>query len=603
MPRIVLQRACACLNDSLRLQRLPILILGALVLIALSGAASAETPYPGTKPVGGNRTLDPPPMLNPPDAQFQTLLQQMHQAAEYCDEETFDKLSAEYTSHSSRYTDQVQKALGGTDIGPATEAAALPRKYAVYLTGKMKDCGKYRYKNYFFAQGLDAARAKALDEKAGKSAKDCQEAIVEAEQNAKNKRREAEEVRRRAQETRSVRIKAQRERTANELEGEADAWEAFAADLKLRCAERSSAAPPSGAGPAEGPPGPPLPRAPEAPREVGALPGALPGVGRPIDLRNRPQFAIGGTFGNVNVPSFGAGTQFDAVLGRERQIIFSPRNLTFAGGAAEFRAPVSSVFGADVPSPFSQMAFYAKLEGYSFWGDESGSVPIGGNNVAYTYLFPNPATGTTGVLAGATGQDISIKAKGEAIKFRAGAEWQLPLGDLRTAYAIISGGLAFDYTDSGYEIMQQSLFFPDVSSWTKLRIDDYFFAPHIGAGVRFDDGNIFASVSGFVAPGVLFTDASAKQKNLCGPCPNPGDRNFKLSRSLSNTRFAVQTGVDLRLGARITPSVAIEGGFQYVHTSHAAYLRPPTTPSEQPIRLDYGSSNRFGGRFGIRITF
>jgi hypothetical protein len=249
------------------------------------------------------------------------------------------------------------------------------------------------------------------------------------------------------------------------------------------------------------------------------------------------------------------------------------------------------------------MAFYAKLEGRSFWGDTSAAVPFGGNNVAYTYLFPNPATGTTGVLAGASGQDISIRANGEAIRFRAGAEWQVSLADMRTAYAIISGGLAFDYTDSGYEITQQSLFFSDVSSRTKLRIDDYFFAPYIGAGVRFDDGNVFASVSGFVAPGLLYTDASAKQRNLCGPCPNAGDRDFKLRSAFSNTRFAVQTGVDLKLGARLTPMIAVEAGFQYVHTSHSAFLRPPTTPTEQPVRLDYGSANRFGGQIGINFRF
>ena len=65
----------------------------------------------------------------------------------------------------------------------------------------------------------------------------------------------------------------------------------------------------------------------------------------------------------------------------------------------------------------------------------------------------------------------------------------------------------------------------------------------------------------------------------------------------------MQTGIDLKLGARLTPSVAIEGGFQYVHTSHAAYLRQPTTPSEQPIRLDYGSANRFGGQIGLNVRF
>jgi hypothetical protein len=569
---------------------------GLLLLLALPCTAAAESDYPGAKSAG-QRMLDGPPTLQPPNSELQTLLQQLHQAAQYCDQETYDKLVQGYATRLNAYADEVRQTSGDESSLRATRPARL---YIAYLNDRMKECAEFRYKRYVFATGAtEATRAKLLDQKAERSAKDCREAIAEAEENAKKKRREAAERRERAQRVRQERptIAAERERSARELDAEADAWEAFAADLKKRCAERSSAAPPSGAGPAEGPPGPPLPRAPEAPRDVGAVPGRL------TDLRNRPRFAVGGTFGNVNVPSFGAGTQFNVALGREVSILLSPRNLRFAGGTAEFRAPVSSVFGADVPSPFSQMAFYAKLEGYSFWGSESATVPFGGNNVAYTYLFPNPATGTTGVLAGPSGQDISIKANGEAIRFRAGAEWQVSLADLRTAYAIISGGLAFDYTDSGYEITQQSLFFPDISSRTKLRVDDYFFAPYIGAGVRLDDGNIFASVSGFVAPGLLLTDASAKQRNLCGPCPNPGDRNFKLRSSLSNTRFAVQTGVDLRLGARLTPSVAIEGGIQYVHTSHSGFLRPPTTPTEQPVRLDYGSTNRFGGRIGVRFTF
>jgi hypothetical protein len=438
---------------------------------------------------------------------------------------------------------------------------------------------------FFFPTVRDFAKQQ-LD--AVKACSDIDEAIRQL-------RAQEDNMNRQAQERTPQQGRAQLEAEARSL-GQAASWleknkDAIEAFKKAGTAQPATQPPPSQ----------PRGRIADPPPGHGSItPRGAPG--RVID-RNRPQFLIDGAYANVNVPGFGAGTQFVAALAREVEILRSPRNLGFAGGAVEFRAPVSSVFGADVPSIFSEMAFYAKLEGYSFWGSESGSVPIGGNNVAYTNIFPNPATGATGVLAGATGQDISIKAKGEAIKFRAGAEWHVSLAELQRFYAIITGGAAFDYTDSGYEITQQSLFFPDVSSRTKLRVDDYFFAPYIGAGVRFDDGNVFASVSGFVAPGVLFTDASAKQRNLCGPCPNPGDRDFKLSTSFSNTRFAVQTGIDLKLGARLTPSVTVEGGFQYVHTSHAAFLRPPTTPAEQPIRLDYGSTNRFGGRFGVRFTF
>jgi hypothetical protein len=308
--------------------------------------------------------------------------------------------------------------------------------------------------------------------------------------------------------------------------------------------------------------------------------------------------------GNLNVPSFGAGTQFIAALGREVQILASPRNLTFAGGMAELRIPATQVFGSDVRSPFSQMAFYARLGGFSFWGSESATVPIGGNNVAYTFLFPNPATTTTGILAGASGQQISIKAEGEGIKFRAGAEWQLwTSAQVQAFEAFFSGGLAFDYMDTGYKITQQSLFFQDVSTRTKLRIDDYFVAPYFEAGARLDDGKFYASVSGFVAPGAVITDASAKQRIRCGPCVNPGDRDVRLSRSFNESRFAVQAGFNLKVGTRITPAISLEGSFGFVHSSQAAFIRPPTTPSEQPVRLDYGSRNSFGGGVVIRYRF
>jgi hypothetical protein len=507
-----------------------------------------------------------------------------------------------------------RRALDNETRGPAAFRGAL-----YYLALFYEFCDEFKAGRYVF--NIYLARSAGLRDSDGKptNPKEAAGLLTEAEAAVKlcNRASYDDVVRRARARAAALRDSATRARSegntraAEGFENDAGSFEALANDLERTRAERfKNCPPPSGAEPsgapgtapgtAPGGPAGPAPAGPETPR---APTHRLPPEFGLIDGRYRPQFAVGGTFGNVNVPGFGAGTQFDAVLGRERQIIFSPRNLTFAGGAAEFRAPVSSVFGADVASPFSQMTFYAKLEGYSFWGNENATVPFGGNNVAYTYLFPNPATGTTGVLAGATGQDISIKANGEAIKFRAGAEWQVPLADLQTAYAIISGGLAFDYTDSGFEITQQSLFFSDVSARTKLRVDDFFFAPYIGAGVRFDDGNVFASVGGFVAPGVLYTDAWAKQRNLCGPCPNPGDRNFKLSNSFSNTRFAVQTGIDLKVGVRLSPAVAIEGGFQYVHTSHAAFLRPPTTPSEQPVSLDYGSANRFGGQIGIKYTF
>ncbi len=550
--------------------------------VACSTPSRAADPGGPTEPAAGRHPAIPTPQVR--DDEIRQILQAARRAVEVCDKAEFDRAK-------DRLKSVIERRLGDrTRRLPRylQDAISDANRYMDRLERQLIDCASYtatvssgRY--IFQSNRFDTEAVTRDDRDAIAAAKRCDRAAYrKIMQDAQSRSKEYEER------AKTHRISAGRFSAAGDLgtsyelieraraaENDAAVWWDFYLHLLRSEEDRFKHCGP------EKKPDSSLPK-----------------------TRSGPQVAMGGTFGNVNVPGFGAGTQFNVALGREVPILFSPRNLSFAGGAAEFRAPVSSVFGADVPSPFSQMAFYAKLEGYSFWGSESGSVPIGGNNVAYTYLFPNPATGTTGVLAGASGQDISIKANGEAIRLRAGAEFRLPSPEnLRAFHAFISGGVAFDYTDSGFEIMQQSLFFPDISSRTKLVVDDFFFAPHIGAGIRMDDGNVFGSISGFVAPGLLYTNAWAKQDNLCGPCLGAGNRSFTLSRSFSNTRFAVQAGVDLTLGARLTRSVAIEGGVQFVHTSHAAYLRPPTTPTEQPVRLDYGSRNRFGGRFGVKIAF
>ncbi len=52
------------------------------------------------------------------------------------------------------------------------------------------------------------------------------------------------------------------------------------------------------------------------------------------------------------------------------------------------------------------------------------------------------------------------------------------------------------------------------------------------------------------------------------------------------------------------PDAAQSGGpFNDTHTSHMGVLRPPFTPTDHLVRLDYASGNRFGGRFGVGIAF
>jgi hypothetical protein len=384
-------------------------------------------------------------------------------------------------------------------------------------------------------------------------------------------------------------------RAAEGYENDAAAFEALANDLERTRAERLKPCGPTGAEPSGAPgtvPGTTPGTTPDTPPGYGSIiPGTVPGRS---DYQSRGlKFAVGGMFGNLNVPTFSAGTQFDPVLMREVPILVSPRNLSSAGGQVEFQAPVSSLFGSDVPSPFSQAAFYAQIRGYSFWGSESATVPVGGNNVAYNYLFANPATGMTQFLAGATGQRISIKTEGEAIQLNTGLKFEGPrLSTSPSITTMISLGVDYEYFDQGYKITQKSLTFADVSSFTKLRVDEHRIAPRLGFGVRADDGVFYAAASAHVAPGLLITDASARQRNR-----NPQDGTFRLEQSFSDTKFSVQTAFNLKLGARITQSLGIETSLNYEYASRAAFVRPPVTPPEQ-LSLGYGSRSKlFGGVF------
>ena len=98
------------------LARLTAAAAGLLLLLALPCTAAAESGDPGTKPVG-QRTLDEPPTLQPANAELQTLLQQLHQAAQYCDQETYDEADA-------RLRDAPERPVRGRSANrlPATKA-------------------------------------------------------------------------------------------------------------------------------------------------------------------------------------------------------------------------------------------------------------------------------------------------------------------------------------------------------------------------------------------------------------------------------------------------------------------------------------------------
>jgi hypothetical protein len=301
---------------------------------------------------------------------------------------------------------------------------------------------------------------------------------------------------------------------------------------------------------------------------------------------------LGPTGGAMNIPAIGAGTRL--VGNREVPILFSARNLAFVGAEARVGLPVNFLIDSVV---------VMRGGGASLYGQTNGVVRAGTNSVAFTNLFANPATGNTGVLAGATGLGASIRTRGEFFYFDVVLQREyrpLAMPQISFPWGI---GAAYDYSDIGHVIDQQSLTFADLSSRTKLVSENHFAAPVLSGGVRIDDGNVSAELIGYVKPGFNIFRGRADQDNRCGPCPNPGDRSFSLRRSFSDTRFAVKTGAELNFDVRLTQSLRLTLGGFYEFTSTTGFVRIPTTPAEQPVRADRGATHRYGGRVNVVFRF
>jgi hypothetical protein len=170
---------------------------------------------------------------------------------------------------------------------------------------------------------------------------------------------------------------------------------------------------------------------------------------------------VGGGATGVDLPQVKGGTQFDPISGTEIPIARSASTLTGGGGH----------FFVSIPTNQNTLwgdYFYVNASGSQFDGSGNGSVPIGGNNVAFTYLFPNPISSSTGIFAGATGQQVQIGSDGHLIDVSFGLKDVTPLPgppgapgspfiqpfDLHT-----TAGFRYRNFDVSHTIDQQSSFF------------------------------------------------------------------------------------------------------------------------------------------------
>ena len=327
------------------------------------------------------------------------------------------------------------------------------------------------------------------------------------------------------------------------------------------------------------------------------------------DLRQFGMVVGGGATG-VDLPQVKGGTQFDPISGTEIPIARSASTLTGGGGH----------FFVSIPTNQNTLwgdYFYVNASGSQFDGSGNGSVPIGGNNVAFTYLFPNPISGSTGIFAGATGQQVQIGSDGHLIDVSFGLKDVTPLPgppgapgspfiqpfDLHT-----TAGFRYRNFDVSHTIDQQSLFFPDLNSHIGLDQSSNFFGAQFGVGLISrppgPQGGFVGGIHAFVAPGVLSTSLTANQVSHCGPCGIASPEfDVSLQRGFNDSRFSVIVGGSVHLGYQFSPNVGVFVKGTVEHMTDVPFFQVPTTPAEQPIFVDHGTVTNASAMAGFRVAF
>lgn len=323
----------------------------------------------------------------------------------------------------------------------------------------------------------------------------------------------------------------------------------------------------------------PRPRAPVEPVPVVIYPG---GGGVPI--------AIGGSW--TTIPVVTAGTRF--VGGGESSIIESRR--TIPG--------VTAALGVAVPVEFAD--YFGFMAGFNGFDDTvRGAVPVGSPS-AFTYIFPNPASGSTGIGPTATGQSVTLSTRGQFWDLGAGPTFRVPAGSVFASQAgtflTYGVGLRYRYMEVDHTIIQQSTTFADLNQTINLSLRSHFIGPNFALGfeaVQPLPSGIFGGASAFVSPGALITDASARQASRCGPCGG-GSPEFDLvlQRGFNDSSFAVMAGLNGYIGYRINPSFRIQADASYQYLSQLKSFAVPNTPAQQPVSLasDTSSILSVGGR-------
>ncbi len=343
-------------------------------------------------------------------------------------------------------------------------------------------------------------------------------------------------------------------------------------------------APPQTAGPGSRTPGPAASVPPYSYPSGGGLPAAGSGTWTRI-----PQVSGGTRFGGVGIGEVAAAE--------------SKRTLPGASGSAGIVVPVDRVF-----FNFDYFTALASVNGFS--DSVNSSVPVGTSS-AFTYIVPNPASGSTGVGPTATGQSVTIGTSGQFWDVAVGAGGRVPVGQVFApptgAFWTYGLGVRYRHMTVEHNIAQQSSTFPDLNLAINLDLRSQFIGPSFSLGFEATQplpSGFFGGASAFIAPGALITDASARQASRCGPCGAASPEfNLILQRDFSESGFAFMAGVSGFVGYQFNPRVRIQAEASYQYLSDMKSFAVPTSPVRQPIALTSGFTDTIsvGGRLVFDI--
>lgn len=338
----------------------------------------------------------------------------------------------------------------------------------------------------------------------------------------------------------------------------------------------------------------------------GALPPNVgspsPRTASPVEPVPTPFYPAGGGLpiaGGASwtrIPQVSGGTRL--IGGAETSIVDSRRSIPGVSAAMGLVVPTDRVF--------FNFDYFSIAAGFNGFDDRvGGAVPVGASS-AFTYIFPNPASGSTGIGPTATGQDVTIATKGQFWDLALGANSRVPAGPV---FASPTGsfwnyglGVRYRYMNVEHDIAQQSSTFPDLNLAIALDLRSHFIGPNFTFGFEAMQplpSGMFGGASAFISPGALITDASARQASRCGPCGAASPEfNLVLQRDFTDTSFAIMTGVSGFIGYRFNPNVRVQGEASYQYLSQLKSFAVPTSPARQPIGLTSGYSDVFsvGGR-------